>query len=207
MSGSSQNAIEDLNRGRLEARIREIARRLFSEQNLDDLEARHLARVVEHCSRTLSNVYLPATLDQILRGEAARPESPEDVMKAVSGGGRSPLRRVTRVPEGLKEVGDRCLYDIGMAGVRAYHGLSLETLGIRSYRMAADILSLLAEERELRELFRRNRMGTLPIEAEVAFLRQCAARFSLHAHLLSNLRDVSAPLANGASPATFPSDE
>ena len=65
MSGSSQNAIEDLNRGRLEARIREIARRLFSEQNLDDLEARHLARVVEHCSRALSNVYLPATLDQL----------------------------------------------------------------------------------------------------------------------------------------------
>jgi hypothetical protein len=66
-----------------------------------------------------------------------------------------------------------------MAGVKDYRGLSLETLGVRSYRMAADILSILANERDLRELFQRNQMRSLPIEEEVAFLRQCAARFNL----------------------------
>ena len=193
MSIANGTTIEDVSGGRIEARIREVARRLFADQNVDDLETRHLAQVVEHCSRAISDVYRTADLDQILRGETTRPESPEDLLNRISGSARTPLRRVTRVPEDLKEVGDRCLYDIGMAGVTDYQGLSLETLGIRSYRMAAEILSLLADERELREFFRRNRVSALSIENEVEFLRRCAARFNLHAHLLSNLRDDPAP--------------
>src|SRR5437867_5230239 len=49
--------------------------------------------------------------------------------------------------------------------------------------------SILANERGLRELFQRNRMRSLPIEEEVAFLRQCAARFNLYARLLTTLRE------------------
>jgi len=204
MSSANGTAIEDVSQGRIEARIREVARRFFADQNVDDLETRHLAQVVEHCSRAISDVYCTANLNQILRGETTRPEGPEDLLNRISGSARTPLRRVTRVPEELKEVGDRCLYDIGMAGVRDYHGLSLETLGIRSYGMAAEILSILADERELRELFRRNRVSTLPIEKEVEFLRRCAARFHLHAHLLSNLRDDPAPAPAVVSPAPSP---
>ena len=204
MSSANGTAIEDVSQGRIEARIREVARRLFADQNVDDLETRHLAQVVEHCSRAISDIYRTANLNQILRGETTRSDSPEDLLNRISVSARTPLRRVPRVPEELKEVGDRCLYDIGMAGVRDYHGLSLETLGIRSYRMAAEILSLLADERELRELFRRNRVSTLPIEKEVEFLRRCAARFNLHAHLLSNLRDDPAPAPTVVSLAPSP---
>jgi len=182
-------SIESVSQGRLEARIREVAQRLFADQRVDDLETWHLAQVVEQCSRAISNVYRKVNLDQILRGDATRPEAVERLLSLVSRGSKIPLRRITRVPDELRGIGDRCLYDIGMAGVRDYRGLSLETLGVRSYKMAADILSVLANERELRELFQRNLVKTLPIEEEIAFLRQCAARFGLHANLLNNLRD------------------
>jgi MoxR-like ATPase len=191
MTGATGSTIEDVSQEGLEARIREVAKRLFSDQTFDDLETWHLAQVIEHCSKAISDIYRTVNLEQILRGDALKPTSLEDLQKVISPGSRKPLRRVTRVPGELKGIGDRCLYDIGMAGVRDYRGLSLATLGVRSYRMAAEILSFLADERDLRELFQRNRLRTLPIEEEIAFLKQCAARFGLHADLLSNLREES----------------
>jgi len=187
--GNPRPPLEDLNQERLEARIRELAQRLFADKRVDDLETWHLVQVVEHCSRAISDIYRTVNLDQILRGTVQRPQNLEELLPAVSKFSARPLRRVTRVPDELRGIGDRCLYDIGMAGVKDYRGLSLETLGVRSYRMAADILSILANERDLRELFQRNRMRSLPIEEEVAFLRQCAARFNLYARLLTTLRE------------------
>ena len=66
--GSAWLPLEDLNQERLEARIRDVARRLFSDKKVDDLETWHLVQVVEHCSRAISDVYRTVNLDQILRG-------------------------------------------------------------------------------------------------------------------------------------------
>jgi len=187
----SRPPIEDLNQERLESRIRDLAKRLFSDKKVDDLETWHLVQVVEHCSRAISDIYRTVNLDQILRGTVQASRDLGDLFPSSAPSGR-PLRRVTRVPDELRSLGDRCLYDVGMAGVMDYRGLSLETLGVRSYRMAADILSILANERDLRELFQRNRMRSLPIEEEVAFLRQCAERFNLYSRLLSTLREEAA---------------
>jgi MoxR-like ATPase len=204
--GTPRSTLEDLNQVRLEARIRDVARRLFSDKKVDDLETWHLVQVVEHCSRAISDIYRTVNLDQILKGTVHRPRSLGEFLPTDTTPPTQPLGRVTRVPEELRGIGDRCLYDIGMAGVKDYRGLSLETLGVRSYRMAADILSILANERDLRELFQRNRMRSLPIDEEVAFLRQCAARFNLHAKLLSTLREEapSAPEAGVSVAMTFP---
>jgi MoxR-like ATPase len=206
-------AIEDISQAHLEARIRDVARRLFAGENVDDLETWHLAQVVEHCSRAISDIYRKANLEQILRGDATRAKALEGILGLAPDDGK-PLRRVIRVPDELRGIGDRCLYDVGMAGVRDYRGLSLEILGVRSYRLAADILTILGDERELRDLFQRNLLRTLPIEEEIAFLRQCAARFGLHANLLNNLREEPVPLrafvaeviASGAEPASAPPD-
>lgn len=184
--------LEELSGGRLESKIRDLARRFFADQKVDELETWHLARVVEQCSRAISDVYRKVNLHQIMRGEVQRPPTLEDLLREDAAHGPRPFRWLTRVPEDLRGVGDRCLYDIGMAGVRDYRGLSLEALGIRSYRMAAEILAILANERDLRRLFERNQLRTLPIDEEVAFLRQCAARFSLYEHLLENLREADA---------------
>ncbi len=188
MGTQDSPSIENASAEALETRIREAARRLSAEPVVGDLETWYLARVVEHCSRAISDVYRTVNLDQILSGDAMKPEGLEDLQSAISGHPATPLRRVARAPDELRGIGDRCLYDVGMAGVRDYHGLSLETLGTCSYRMAADVLSILADERELRELFRRNLVRTLPIEEEICFLRQCADRFRLYAFLLSSLR-------------------
>src|SRR5213593_4647765 len=200
MTGS-RPPLEELSGGRLESKIRDLARRFFADQKVDELETWHLARVVEQCSRAISDVYRKVNLHQIMRGEVQRPPTLEDLLREDAAHGPRPFRWLTRVPEELRGVGDRCLYDIGMAGVRDYRGLSLEALGIRSYRMAAEILAILANERDLRRLFERNQLRTLPIDEEVAFLRQCAARFSLYEHLLENLReaDTPAPRAVGLS--------
>jgi hypothetical protein len=187
--------LEDLNQKRLEARIRDLSRRLFAGRKVDDLETWHLVQVVEHCSRAISDVYRTVNLDQILRGGVRRPQDLQDLLPSESKSPSGPLHKVTRVPDEVRGIGDRCLYDVGMAGVRDYQGVSLETLGIRSYQMAADILAILANERDLREIFQQNRVRSLPIEEEVAFLRQCANRFSLYARLLASLREETMPLS------------
>lgn len=181
--------LEDLDQKRLEARIRDLSRRFFAGRRVDDLETWHLVQVVEHCSRAISDVYRTVDLEQILRGSVRRPQDLQDLLAPESKSASGPLHRVTRVPDEVRSIGDRCLYDVGMAGVRDYQGLSLEKLGVRSYQMAADILAILANERELREIFQQNRVRSLPIEEEVAFLRQCATRFNLYARLLASLRE------------------
>ncbi len=181
--------LEDLDQKRLEARIRDLSRRFFAGRRVDDLETWHLVQVVEHCSRAISDVYRTVDLEQILRGSVRRPQDLQDLLAPESKSASGPLHRVTRVPDEVRSIGDRCLYDVGMAGVKDYQGLSLEKLGVRSYQMAADILAILANERELREIFQQNRVRSLPIEEEVAFLRQCATRFNLYARLLASLRE------------------
>lgn len=184
--------LEDLDQKRLEARIRDLSRRFFAGRRVDDLETWHLVQVVEHCSRAISDVYRTVNLEQILRGSVRRQDL-QDLLAPESKSASGPLHRVTRVPDEVRGIGDRCLYDVGMAGVKDYQGLSLEKLGVRSYQMAADILAILANERELREIFQQNRVRSLPIEEEVAFLRQCATRFNLYARLLASLREETLP--------------
>ncbi len=186
---NSKPPLEDLDQKRLEARIRDLSRRFFAGRRVDDLETWHLVQVVEHCSRAISDVYRTVDLEQILRGSVRRPQELQDLLAPESKSTSGPLHRVTRVPDEVRSIGDRCLYDVGMAGVKDYQGLSLEKLGVRSYQMAADILAILANERELREIFQQNRVRSLPIEEEVAFLRQCATRFNLYARLLASLRE------------------
>src|SRR5881296_550414 len=112
------SSIENISQEGLEARIRDIARRLFTGQKVDDLETWHLAQVVENCSRAISDIYRTVNVDQIVSGDFHRPLSMEKFLPSDPVHSRRPFRRVTRVPEELKGIGDRCLYDIGMAGVR-----------------------------------------------------------------------------------------
>jgi hypothetical protein len=71
--------------------------------------------------------------------------------------------------------------------VQQHHGHDLKRLGQRSYLLASELLLLLSEDRRLREFFQQNRMMNLPIEEEIVFLRQCGARFTVHAELLRDL--------------------
>jgi hypothetical protein len=106
------------------------------------------------------------------------------------------------LPEEVRLLGDKCLFDVGITRIRTYKGLDLHDLGTRAYRMASEILEILAEDATLREFFDRNRLAPLPISEEVIFLKQCSERFGVHADLLLHL-DLAGSAQSGSASAVL----
>lgn len=172
----------------LEARVREAAQVLFPDRILDDLEVRHLIRVVTECSLLLTDVYSTDRLARIMSPDRG-------VLFGLVGrlieqerlGQGEVLYRVRRLPDDVRVVGDKALFDLGLLGLRQVKGYDLEDLGSRAYRLAGEALELLAEDRRLREFFRQNRLLVLPLEEEVVFLRQCSERLPFYASILKRV--------------------
>ncbi|HYV17660.1 MAG TPA: AAA family ATPase [Verrucomicrobiae bacterium] len=201
-----RGSFEDLTPGALEARLRELADRLAGAAAFDDLDVRHLLDLLTRRTPLLRHEYDHGTLDRVLSGDP-RPaawllpagQSNEATRDAAA-------LRVWSVPEALRSCGDKCLYDVGVAGRTTYRGLQLQEIGPRSYDLAGQVLSLLSDDRMLREHFERNRLGRLPLDEEVLFLRQCATRFDLYARILQAWRESEAApsLAGGEARVALP---
>jgi MoxR-like ATPase len=101
--------------------------------------------------------------------------------------------RIRRLPDDVRMIGDKALFDFGFLGLRKVKGYELGELGSRAYRAASEALELLAEDRRLREFFRQNKLLMLPLEDEVGFLRQCAERFPLYADILRTMHSEAPP--------------
>src|SRR6185436_19788608 len=99
------------------------------------------------------------------------------------------LYRVRRLPDDVRLVGDKALFDLGLTGLRRVKGYDLAELGSRAYRVAGQVLELLAEDRRLREFFKQNRLLMLPLEEEVVFLQQCSDKLPLYAEILKRIQD------------------
>jgi MoxR-like ATPase len=99
------------------------------------------------------------------------------------------------LPDDVRVIGDKALFDFGFLGLRKVKGYELGDLGARAYRAAGEALELLAEDRRLREFFRQNKLLMLPLEDEVGFLRQCADRFPLYADILRTMHADAGPAA------------
>jgi len=97
------------------------------------------------------------------------------------------LQRVRQLPDDVRAVGDKALFDIGLRGLREVKGYDLADLGTRAYRVAGQALELLAEDRQLREFFQNNRLLMMPLEEEVVFLRQCSDQFRTYADILNHM--------------------
>jgi len=196
-----RGSFEDLTPGALEARLRELAERLAGAAAFDDLDVRHLLDLLTRRTPMLRHEYDQGTLDRVLSGDPRPaawllPAGPaNDATRDVA------ALRVWSVPEALRSCGDKCLYDVGVAGRTTYRGLPLQEIGPRSYDLAGQVLSLLADDRMLREHFERNRLGRLPLDEEVLFLRQCASRFDLYARILQAWRESEATPSLGAGEA------
>jgi hypothetical protein len=183
-----RRTVEPLDSGTLESRVREAARVLFPDRVFDDLEVRHLTRVITECSLLLTDVYSADRLARImspdrggLLGLVGRLIEQERL------GLGEVLYRVRRLPDDVRVVGDKALFDLGLLGLRQVKGYDLEDLGARAYRLAGEALELLAEDRRLREFFKQNRLLVLPLEEEVVFLRQCSERFPAYASILKRI--------------------
>ena len=180
--------IERLDAATLEARLRDTARRLMPDRLIDDLEVRHLARVITECSLLLADVYSDARLARIMRPEPATIARLIDQLARQSVSDTTELlQRVRRLPDDVRAVGDKALFDLGLRGLREVKGYDLADLGARAYRVAGQALELLAEDRQLHEFFKQNRLLMLPLEEEVVFLHQCSDQFRTYADILNHL--------------------
>jgi len=185
----AENNIESLRRDELRQRLAELARERFRDQVVDTLEIEHLVDIATNYTLLLSDIYDPLKIEQILQRRepaAARWLSRLELQDSPACG--EAILRLRQVPDQIKTVADKCLYDVGVFRRDRYRGVSLTDLGVRSYRMASEILEILAEDRRLRDFFGSNQWGPLPIEDEIVFLKQCAQRFTVHADLLNQLR-------------------
>jgi len=175
-------------RDELASRLRDLATRTASSRgSFDDLELKHLLDVATNHALLVAEVYRGEKLDRVIAWE---PSSTHVLLGATAGQlepSADVIRQFRRIPDEIKLVGDKCLYDVGMVGVHEHHGHDLKLLGQRSYMLASELLQLLSDDRRLREFFQQNRMMNLPIEEEIVFLRQCGARFTVHAELLRDL--------------------
>ena len=184
----TERGIEPPQREALRQMLAELARERFRDQVVDTLEIDHLVDIATNYSLLLSDIYQPEKIEQILsRADPAarwlaRLNLADDKPRPDA------ILRLRQVPDQIKTVADKCLYDVGVFHRDSYRGVSLTNLGVASYRMASEILEILAEDRRLRDYFRSNTLGNMPIEDEIIFLKQCAHRFTIHADLLKELR-------------------
>ncbi len=177
--------IESLDQDVLEERLRDAARGTGRPGLVDDLEVRHLVRVITECSLLLSDVYSDERIARIMHPERGFLSRLVDQLISQQRRGEGEvLYRVRRLPDDVRMIGDKALFDMGISGRRSVRGYDLEELGGRAYQMAGEVLEALAEDRRLKRFFDQNRLLTLPLEDEVIFLHQCAERFKDYAEIL-----------------------
>jgi hypothetical protein len=186
--------IEPIDPESLEARVREIAERVAPKRLMDDLEVRHLMRVITECSLLLTDVYSEDRIARIMSPDPKLLSGLVDhLIERQREGEGEVLYRIRRLPHDVRVVGDKALFDLGLRGLREVKGYDLAQLGSRAYRRAGEVLELLAEDSRLREFFKQNRLLVLPLEEEVTFLRQCSEQFDIYADILKRVHDGAPP--------------
>ncbi len=191
--------IEPINPANLEARLRRVAAEVLPEGAADDLEIRHLLRVVLECSLLLNDVYSEERVRRVMQSEGLLHRLVDKLADSERSSGDKGqgqvLSRVRRLPDDVRVIGDKALFDLGLLGLREVRGYDLEELGARAYRTASEVLAMLADDRRLKEFFKQNRLLMLPLEEEVEFLRQCSDRFGAYADILKRIqsKDDKAP--------------
>jgi MoxR-like ATPase len=191
-----KSPIEALDPETLEARVRESTRLLSGAYGVDGLEVKHLVRVLTGCSLLLTDVYSDDRIARIMQSDRFLLTSlVGQLIEEQRRGGGEVFYRIRRLPDDVRVIGDKALFDFGFLGLRKVKGYELGELGARAYRAAGEALELLAEDRRLREFFRQNKLLMLPLEDEVGFLRQCADRFPLYADILRAMQADAAPAA------------
>ena len=185
--------IESLEPEALVERLRESAGRVSPNRVMDDLELRHLVRVVQECSLLLKDVYTDRRIARIMEPDRLVDRLVQRFMDREPENDGQERYLIRRLPDDVRRLADKALFDLGLLGRREVKGYDLAELGSRAYVAAGEMLELLAEDRRLRKFFRDNRLAMLPIEEEVVFLRQCAHKFNLYAEVLKESESPRSP--------------
>src|SRR3989304_1377830 len=117
--GPPDRAVAPFDPEGLVAALRDAARVLFPDQVVDDLEVRHLVRVITECSLLLTDVYSAERIARIMSRDrgflcsiAGRLLDPEHLRRG------GVLYRVRKLPDDVRVVGDKALFDHGLLGLR-----------------------------------------------------------------------------------------
>ena len=109
---------------------------------MDELELRHLSRVITECSLLLTDVYSEDRIARIMHPDRDLLGTLVDQLidQQARGEGEA-LYRVRRLPDDVRVVGDKALFDRGFLQLAQVKGYDLQELGARAYRIGRRRLS------------------------------------------------------------------
>ena len=181
---STDVRIESLEPDALAARLKQSAGRVAPGRVMDGLELRHLVRVVTECSMLLKDVYTDRRIARIMEPDRLVDRLVQRFLDREPDVEGQERYLVKSLPDDVRRLADKALFDHGLLGRREVKGYDLTELGTRAYLAAGEMLEMLAEDRRLKRFFQDNTLAMLPIEEEVVFLRQCAEKFNVYADVL-----------------------
>src|SRR5512134_581063 len=96
-------------------RLREAAKAVAPDRVVDDLELGHMARVITGCSLLLTDVYSDERIARIMQpGGALLSRLVGKLIEEQRRGVGDVLYRVRRLPDDVRVVGDKALFDHGL---------------------------------------------------------------------------------------------
>ena len=115
----SRRTIEPFDAETLEARLRESARLLAGAYGVDGIELKHLLRVLTGCSLLLTDVYTDDRIARVMQSDKALLSSlVGQLIEEQRRGGGEVFYRIRRLPDDVRVIGDKALFDFGFLGLR-----------------------------------------------------------------------------------------
>ncbi len=132
--------IESLEPEALAARLRLSAGRVSPQRVMDDHELRHLVRVVHECSLLLKDVYTDRRIARIMEPDRLVDRLVQRFMERQPDVEGQERYLVRRLPDDVRRLADKALFDLGLLGRREVKGYDLSELGARAYLAAGEML-------------------------------------------------------------------
>ncbi|MEM7244390.1 MAG: AAA family ATPase [Acidobacteriota bacterium] len=189
MSAKAVDLIRTLGGGDLEQRLQEAAQNV-GVGPLSEADLVHLVRILTNNSLVVTPIFELIKFHDLI--DAHFHPGALQLLTATAEDDQA-LHRLLAVPDHVRVLGDKCLFETGVARRKGPSGLDFEELGQRSYEKASQVLDALSRDPRLREFYEQNTLNTMALEDEVAFLEHCAEVFALHVKLFHELLDQHRP--------------
>jgi hypothetical protein len=201
MSERVVELIRTLGSGDLEERLQDAAGRV-GHGPLEQEDLVHLLHILTDGGLTMTSVFELLRIGDLVDADL-RPTAFQTLVDAADD--EATLHKLVGVPDQVRRLGDKCLFETGVARRQGPAGLDFEELGRRSYTRAARLLELLSQDRRLREHYDRNVVESLRLEDEIQLLQHWSEEFQDHVRLLHALLESDrSDLLAGSKPLTGP---
>jgi hypothetical protein len=190
MSDRVVELIRTLGGGDLENRLQDASATIGGGK-LKSADVLHLVRILTNNSLVVTPIFELVKFNDLI--DAHFYPGTLRLLTETAADDEASLHRLLAVPDHVRVLGDKCLFETGIARRRGPDGLDFESLGRKSYTKASQILSVLSQDKRLRHFYEANALNAMSIEQEVDFLRHCSQNFGTHVRLLRELLDHDQP--------------